>query len=119
MVEDEDRIAGFLVKGLSAQGFHVDRAGTGAAALAAATEREPYDLLVLDLGLPDIDGLEVLRVLRERRIATPVLILTARGDRSDRAQALELGAAEYLVKPVPFGTLLGSVRATAAVEQRG
>jgi CheY-like chemotaxis protein len=114
VVEDEDRIARFLVKGLSAHGFDVDRAETGDAAIAAATDAAPYDLLVLDLGLPDIDGLDVLVTLRERRVPTPVVVLTARGEAADRARALELGAAEYLVKPVPFGELLGSVRATVA-----
>ncbi len=112
LVEDEDRIAGFLVKGLRAQGLEVDRVATGADGLAAATRGLPYDLLVLDLGLPDIDGLDVLRVLRERRVRTPVLILTARGEGPDRATALELGAARYFVKPVPFRELLDGVRAS-------
>lgn len=110
VVEDEARIASFLVKGLSARGYEVECAGTGAEAIAR-TEEGGFDLQILDLGLPDIDGLEVLRMLRIRGVALPMIILTARTDPSDRAAALELGADAYLTKPVVFRELLAAVRA--------
>lgn len=111
MVEDEDRIARFLAKGLRTQGYEVDCVGTGAEALARATaDKAAYDLAVLDLGLPDLDGLDVLRGLRERGVLMPVIVLTARTEPTDRAQASELGASDYLLKPVPFGEFLGRVR---------
>jgi DNA-binding response OmpR family regulator len=72
----------------------------------------PIDLILLDLGLPDIDGLDVLRALSARESDVPVIVLTARTEASDRAEALRLGAIEYLTKPLPFPDLLGSVRAS-------
>lgn len=79
LVEDEDRIASFVTKGLGARGFDVRRVSTGGDAQTVATD--DVGVVVLDLGLPDIDGLEVLRRLRERSPRLPVVILTARGDR--------------------------------------
>jgi two-component system copper resistance phosphate regulon response regulator CusR len=115
IVEDERRIAAFLAKGLRRQGYDVRCAYTGAEALAAAAEdAAPVDLVMLDLGLPDIDGLEVLRTLRERGSDVPVIVLTASTEASDRAEALRLGAVEYLTKPVPFPDVLDSVQAGLA-----
>jgi two-component system, OmpR family, copper resistance phosphate regulon response regulator CusR len=119
IVEDEPRIADFLAKGLSRQGYDVQCAYTGSDALAWTGGEQgapPIDLIVLDLGLPDIDGLDVLRALRSRGSLVPVIVLTARTDASDRAEALRLGAAEYHTKPLPFPDLLGSVRANLAAE---
>jgi two-component system, OmpR family, copper resistance phosphate regulon response regulator CusR len=117
IVEDEPRIAAFLAKGLMRHGYDVQRAYTGSEALARTggeDDQPPVDLVVLDLGLPDIDGLDVLRGLRANGSEVPVIVLTARTEPSDRAEALRLGAVEYLTKPLPFPDLLGSVRATLA-----
>jgi DNA-binding response OmpR family regulator len=115
IVEDEPRIADFLAKGLTRQGYEVQRAYTGSEALAWTGGEKggpPIDLIVLDLGLPDIDGLDVLRTLRAGGSDVPVIVLTARTESTDRAEALQLGAVEYHTKPLPFPDLLGSVRAT-------
>jgi DNA-binding response OmpR family regulator len=110
VVEDEDRIASFLTKGLRAEGFAVDRVATGRDAMAAA--RDPnLDLVILDLGLPDVDGSRVLRELRREGVEVPVLILTARGDVDDRIEGLNLGADDYLAKPFAFDELVARVRA--------
>jgi DNA-binding response OmpR family regulator len=110
VVEDEDRIASFLSKGLRAAGYAVDRVANGRDAMAAG--RDPYlDLVVLDLGLPDMDGSIVLKDLREAGMKTPVIILTARGDVDDRVAGLDLGADDYLAKPFAFDELLARVRA--------
>jgi len=113
IVEDEPRIADFLAKGLGRHGFDVERAYTGSEAIESASAG-PIDLVVLDLGLPDIDGLEVLRAMRERGSEVPVIVLTARTEESDRAEALRLGAVEFFTKPLPFPDLLRSVRASLA-----
>jgi DNA-binding response OmpR family regulator len=115
IVEDEPRIANFLAKGLRRQGYEVQCVYTGSDALARTDPRRDgptVDLMVLDLGLPDIDGLDVLRTLRARASEVPVLVFTARTESSDRAEALRLGAVEYLTKPLPFPDFLGSVRAS-------
>jgi DNA-binding response OmpR family regulator len=110
VIEDEDRIASFLAKGLRAAGYAVDRAATGAEGIELG--RSPHvDLIVLDLGLPDIDGSEVLRELRTAEVRTPVIILSARGDIDDRVAGLNLGADDYLAKPFAFDELLARVRA--------
>jgi two-component system copper resistance phosphate regulon response regulator CusR len=106
VVEDEPRIASFLIKGLKSRGFGVEHASTGADALERAAE---CDLVLLDLGLPDVDGLDVLREMRARRLTVPVIILTARS--GDRDAGMRLGAHEFLVKPLPFARLLESVNA--------
>ena len=119
IVEDEPRIAGFLAKGLQRQGYDVQIAYSGFEALewtGREDAAEPIDLIVLDLGLPDIDGLDVLRELQARGSDVPVLVLTARTDESDRAAALRLGAVEYLTKPLPFPDFLGRVRANVAAD---
>jgi two-component system, OmpR family, copper resistance phosphate regulon response regulator CusR len=118
IVEDEARIADFLAKGLKRQGYEVRCAYTGSEALESAEGEPAIDLVVLDLGLPDIDGLEVLRELRARGSDVPVIVLTARTEAVDRAEALRLGAVEYLTKPLPFPDFLGSVRATLGGQSR-
>jgi DNA-binding response OmpR family regulator len=110
LVEDEDRIAAFLEKGLGANGYVVTRVATGEGALAAVAGDRP-DLVVLDLGLPDLDGLQVLRRLRETWFDLPVIVLTARGTVGDRVRGFELGADDYLSKPFAFEELLARVRA--------
>jgi two-component system copper resistance phosphate regulon response regulator CusR len=109
VVEDEKRIADFLGRGLESAGYAVDVAGDGAAAfeLIHATD---YDLIVLDLMLPDMDGLRLLEKVRNRKISPPVLILSARAAVDDRVRGLELGADDYLVKPFAFVELLARVR---------
>ncbi len=110
VVEDEKRIADFLCRGLEGGGYAVDAAQTGGAALERLFSAD-YDLVILDLMLPDMDGLEVLHKLRNRKVGPPVLILSARGALDDRVRGLEQGADDYLVKPFAFVELLARVRA--------
>ncbi len=110
LIEGEERVASFLVKGLRAHGYSVEWVGTGRQALQQVTEAD-VALVILDLGLPDLDGLEVLQSLRERGASIPVLILSARGGVEDRVNGLNLGADDYLVKPFVFAELLARVRA--------
>jgi DNA-binding response OmpR family regulator len=111
IVEDERPIAEPLAEGLRREGFEVDWAATGAAALEAA---EP-DVVLLDLRLPDMDGLDVCRSLRARS-EVPIIIVTARGDEPDRVVGLELGADDYVVKPFGLRELIARIR---AVTRRG
>lgn len=109
LVEDEDRIASFVEKGLGTRGFEVRRVITGGAALDAISD--DVDIVVLDLGLPDMDGLEVLRSLRKAWASLPVVILTARGDIDDRVAGLDLGADDYVPKPFAIDELAARLRA--------
>jgi DNA-binding response OmpR family regulator len=109
VVEDEPQIAGLVRDYLEHAGFAVLTAGDGAGALALARARRP-DALVLDLGLPRVDGLDVIRALR-RDSRVPILILSARGDEADRVTGLELGADDYVVKPFSPRELVARVRA--------
>ena len=109
LVEDEDRIASFVEKGLGTRGFDVRRVVTGGAALGAISDET--DIVVLDLGLPDMDGLDVLRILREAWASLPVVILTARGDIDDRVAGLDLGADDYVPKPFAIDELAARLRA--------
>ncbi len=109
VVEDEARIASFLVRGLRAEGYAVEHVATGEEGLARARDAG-LDLMVLDLGLPDIDGTEVLRRLRDEGSRLPIVVLTARGDVSDRVEGLDLGADDYLTKPFAFDELLARIR---------
>ncbi len=106
VVEDDPSIAEPLRAGLRREGFEVDLAGTGAAALDA----DECDLVLLDLGLPDMDGKDVCRLLRARS-QVPIIVVTARGDEIDRVILLELGADDYVVKPFGFRELVARIRA--------
>jgi DNA-binding response OmpR family regulator len=106
VVEDEDAIADPLVAGLQREGYDVSRVATGEGALEAS----PADLVLLDLRLPDIDGLDVCRRLREHS-RVPIIVLTARGEEADRVVGLELGADDYVVKPYGLRELIARIRA--------
>ncbi|MDR1442890.1 MAG: response regulator transcription factor [Bifidobacteriaceae bacterium] len=109
VVEDEERIASFLTKGLKAAGFGVTWAASGSEALALAVSRSP-DLVILDLGLSDLDGMTVLRRMRDGGCAAPVIILTARTSVTDTVAGLEGGADDYMTKPFRFAELLARVK---------
>ena len=108
LIEDDDRIADPLTEGLGRYGYTVDRARTGAAGLADAGDSP--DLVLLDLGLPDMDGLDVCRSLRARS-GVPIIMITARGEEADRIVGLELGADDYLAKPFGVRELVARIRA--------
>jgi DNA-binding response OmpR family regulator len=110
VVEDEELIASFLKKGLRAHGYDVEWVRTGREGLERGAEAD-ISLVILDLGLPDLDGLQVLEGLRERGATVPVLVLSARTRVDDRVEGLNLGADDYLVKPFAFEELLARVRA--------
>ena len=117
IVEDEPRFASFLEKGLAANGYTTKVAVDGRMATAVASDDE-FDLLILDLGLPDMDGIEVLRLLRQRGVVLPVIILTARDDMSDKVSGLDAGASDYMTKPFSLDELLARVRARLRDESR-
>jgi two-component system OmpR family response regulator/two-component system response regulator QseB len=110
IVEDDPLIGRGIQVGLEQQGFGVDWIRDGAGAAAALTG-EPYSAVVLDLGLPGIDGLQVLRSMRARKDPTPVLILTARDAIDDRVRGLDAGADDYLLKPFDLKELAARLRA--------
>jgi two-component system copper resistance phosphate regulon response regulator CusR len=110
LVEDDVRVASFVARGLGQEGFSVDVSTDGRDAFHQALH-EPYDLIVLDIVIPNLDGLEVLEQLRKRGCQVPVLILSARDSVQDRIRGLELGADDYLVKPFSFAELTARVRA--------
>ncbi len=110
IVEDEEQISSFLRRGLTYEGYEVDAAPDGTVALTKARETR-MDLVVLDLMLPGMDGLEVCRRLRTANSSLPILVLTARDSVSDRVQGLDAGADDYMVKPFALAELLARVRA--------
>ncbi|SDE40488.1 DNA-binding response regulator, OmpR family, contains REC and winged-helix (wHTH) domain [Blastococcus fimeti] len=116
IAEDEPRIASFIEKGLRANGFTTAVAADGGAARAQAASGE-FDLLVLDIGLPVMDGFEVLRRLRAERNPIPVIILTARDSVQDTVAGLEGGADDYMPKPFRFEELLARVRLRLATDR--
>jgi two-component system, OmpR family, response regulator len=110
VVEDEKKTASFIRKALQAESFAVDVVHNGDDALSA-TSATPYDAVVLDIMLPGRDGLSVLRQLRERKSATPVLLLSARGEVNERVEGLNAGADDYLPKPFELVEFIARVRA--------
>lgn len=110
VAEDEPKMARVLQRGLEEEGYAVDHADSGIDALWQATEH-PYDCLVLDVMLPDLDGFTIARTLREREIHTPILMLTARDAVADRVRGLDSGADDYCLKPFAFDELLARIRA--------
>jgi len=110
VVEDDPPLAQFIKKGLESEEYVVDCAGDGEGAREMAAQCE-YDLLVLDLNLPGVDGTAVLKTLREKRSSMPVLVLTARNTLEDRVSVLDMGADDYLVKPFSFSELSARLRA--------
>jgi two-component system, OmpR family, response regulator len=112
VVEDEVRLASLIRRGLREEGLLADVAVKGEDALWMAAS-SPYDVMTLDVLLPGIDGLEVLRRLRDDDVRTPVLMLTARDDVRARIEGLDAGADDYLVKPFDFGELVARLRALA------
>ncbi len=107
VVEDDEAIASSLREALERERFSVTCVGTAAGALAAPV----HDIVLLDLGLPDRDGIDVCRDLRARGDASVIIVLTARGDETDRVVGLEMGADDYVVKPYGFRELLARIRA--------
>ena len=110
VVEDEKRLAAGLKKGLEAEGFATDVALTGTDGLWMARE-EPYDAIVLDVRLPGINGYAICATLREERVWTPILMLTAKDGELDEAEALDTGADDYLSKPFSHVVLVARLRA--------
>jgi len=110
VVEDEKKLAGSLEKGLKQEGYQVVAAASGEEGFYLATTQS-FDALILDLMLPQRNGLEVLRDLRAKAVALPVLVLTARDTVDDKVQGLDAGADDYLVKPFAFAELLARLRA--------
>src|SRR3990170_8670246 len=110
LVEDERRLSNVVKKGLVEEGFAVDQAFDGEEGLYLA-ESESYDLIILDLMLPKIDGLKVCRELRSKKIKTPILMLTAKTRLEDKVKGLEVGADDYLAKPFAFAELKARIQA--------
>lgn len=110
IVEDEDRIVSFLVKGLEANGHSTMAVGDGITAAAVADD-DDFDLMILDIGLPGKDGFEVLSEIRRRGVTMPVIVLTARDSTSDAVTGFDVGADDYVTKPFRFEELLARVRA--------
>jgi heavy metal response regulator len=110
VVEDEIKITRFIKKGLEMEHYTVETAYDGEEALEKS-EINNYDLIILDIMLPKMDGVEVTRKLRENKIETPIIMLTARDTVDDRVRGLDAGADDYLVKPFAFGELVARIRA--------
>ncbi len=117
LIEDDEGIAEPLVFGLQSESMKVVHAPNGAQGLALARSERP-DVILLDVMLPDMDGFGICRTLR-RETATPILMLTARGQEMDRVMGLELGADDYIVKPFSFRELLARARSCAAATSIG
>jgi two-component system copper resistance phosphate regulon response regulator CusR len=110
IAEDDAALAGFVRKGLESEHYAVDVSGDGEQSRAMASEFD-YDLVVLDLNLPRLDGVAILRYLRTRKPTMPLLVLTGRSRVEDRVQCLDLGADDYLIKPFSFTELSARIRA--------
>ena len=110
LIEDDRDIAGIVSSNLRDEGYRVEQAADGRTGLERAL-RDPPDLVILDLGLPLVDGMDVCRRIRSRDPSTPILMLTARSAEADRVRGLEIGADEYVVKPFGVRELVARVRA--------
>lgn len=110
VVEDDERIGSFLTKGLTEMGYFVQWARDGAGARQLIQD-EAWDLFILDVMLPRIDGLQLTQLIRYKKIDTPVLVLSALGEADDKIKALDLGADDYLTKPIHFPELLSRINA--------
>jgi len=110
LIEDDFKIAAFIIKGLKAAGFAVDHAADGQGGLDLGL-CEPYDVIIVDLMLPRLDGLSVIEQLRKAKIKTPMIILSAKDSVDDRVKGLETGSDDYLSKPFAFAELLARVQA--------
>jgi two-component system OmpR family response regulator len=110
LVEDDSKIASFILKGMKAAGFAIDHAADGKKGLSLALT-ESYDAAIIDIMLPEMDGLSVIREMRKEKIATPVIILSAKGSVEDRVEGLQTGGDDYLTKPFAFSELLARVQA--------
>lgn len=118
IAEDDVRLARVVKRGLEGEGHVVEVVHDGDAAVAAGLD-DGFDVIVLDVMMPGIDGFEVVRRLRERRVGTPVLMLTARGELEDRVHGLDSGADDYLVKPFAFEELSARIRALGRRPSQG
>lgn len=110
LVEDNQRISEFMVKGLVESGFSIVLAENGTDARSLISQRE-WDLIILDIMLPDIDGIELLQYVRYKRINTPILVVSALGEPDDKVKALDYGADDYLAKPFHFKELVARINA--------
>jgi two-component system OmpR family response regulator len=110
LVEDDTKIASFIIKGFKAEGFAVDHTGDGENGLHLALT-EPYDAAIVDIMLPKLDGLKLIKQMRHEKIKTPVIVLSARGSVDDRVKGLQTGGDDYLTKPFAFSELLARVQA--------
>ncbi len=110
LVEDDLKIASFIIKGLKSAGYAVDHADNGVDGLHLALT-EPYDTGIIDLMLPELDGLSLIKKLRQAKINTPILILSAKDSTADRVQGLQTGSDDYLTKPFAFSELVARVQA--------
>ncbi|MCR4325870.1 MAG: response regulator transcription factor [Patescibacteria group bacterium] len=112
IVEDEEKLANALARGLTVNGYTVDTVADGKKALMRITlHRKDYDLIILDLMLPSMDGLEICRTAREQGVTIPILVLTARNETEKKVNLLQSGADDYLVKPFSFGELNARIQA--------
>lgn len=110
LIEDDLKLASFIVKGLNEAGFAVDHSADGEDGLHMASS-EPYDAAIVDIMLPKLDGLSLIDELRRRKITTPLIILSAKRSVEDRIQGLQTGSDDYLVKPFAFSELLARLQA--------
>jgi heavy metal response regulator len=110
LIEDDSRTASFIIKGLKQEGYTVEHAADGLDGLFRAST-EDYDLLIIDIMLPKLDGLTVIEELRQKKIITPIIVLSARSSVDDRIKGLQKGSDDYLVKPFAFSELLARIQA--------